>query len=712
MKRREFLKNAGCFLATASVASVGCSSDDGKAAAGDFLFPQGVGSADPQANSVMLWTRATPRTGTASVDLRVEVSTSEDFATLLVEQMLTVGTASDHTARVLVEGLEPDTVYFYRFIAGVDESVVGRTWTAPAADADVQIHFAFVSCQEYESGYYTAYRKMVIDDLAKPRAEQLRFVAHLGDFIYETRATAFQQPIDENFQPIPKLMNADGSLREIPPFPDGASAGEGEGTEQFALTLADYRHLYKTQLGDPDLQAARARFPFVCTWDDHEFSDDCWQTQANYSAEDGLDEASQRRRVAASQAWFEYIPAALSDAGTVTGVDNAAADFEPTEVNDTAYDGAVDADNMLVDADNAAAIAAITIYRTLRFGQHMQLVMTDCRSYRSDHALDEAASFGNALIFHPRNALPIDVVNTLDAGSTANGGNPPDTVALGFPNNRKDSPPGTMLGAAQKQWWKDVMAGTDATWKVWGSSVPLTRLFVDALATGVLPYNGIASPDAWDGYNTERKELMKHLLDNDVRNVVAISGDNHAHYASEIHDDFDAASPVPVMTEVTTAAISSRALFGSFARVAQALPDSDTYAPIKDIIFYDPSEFGDTAALVPNLNTVLKLGAAAATEAAATHSLPAILAAANPAANPHLKMVDTNAYGYGLVQVTATETRATLVSIPLPIAEMGGAAPDPVGTASFTISLAGVGEPASMSEPAFTGKKPFPFSLV
>lgn len=710
MKRREFLKSAGCFIATASIGGVtACGSEDEKHALGDFAFGQGVASGDPQATSVMLWTRVSAANGaTAAVNLRLQVSESDDFAELLVEEAVSATLASDHTVRGLVEGLSPDTIYFYRFMAGVDESAVGRTWTAPEADADVPIHFAFVSCQEYESGHYTSYAKMIADDLDKDRAEQLRFLVHLGDFIYETRATPFQQPIDESFQPIDPLMNADGMPRVIGEFPDGGTVGEGDAAEQFALTVADYRHLYKTFLSDRHLQAARARFPFICTWDDHEFSDDCWQTQANYTSDNGLDEFSQRRRVAASQAWSEYIPSALSDAGSVSGVDNRANDFAPVEVNDTAYDGSVDANNQLIDEDNAAAIAAITIYRTLRFGQHMQLVMTDCRSYRSDHALDETVSFGNPLIFHPRNALAIDLVNELDAGRTGNNGSPNDTVQFGFDNNRKDSPPGTMLGTAQKQWWKDVMAASDATWKVWGTSVPLTRLLINAQETGVLPYNGIASPDAWDGYNTERKELMKHLVDNDIRNVVAISGDNHAHYASEIHDDFDATAPVSVMTEVTTAGISSRALFGSFARVAMGLPDDAMYTPIKAIIFYDPGSFGDDAALVPNVNTVLKLGTAAATAAAMTHSFADIMAAANPAVNPHLKMVDTNAYGYALMSVTATETRATLVSVPLPIVDE---APDAEGTAQFTIPLADAGEPAVMSDATFTGKKPFPFNL-
>ena len=65
--------------------------------------------------------------------------------------------------RVLVTGLAPATDYFYRFTAGRD-SISGRTRTAPAANADVQINFAWVSCQDYGAGNYGAYRQMIVDD--------------------------------------------------------------------------------------------------------------------------------------------------------------------------------------------------------------------------------------------------------------------------------------------------------------------------------------------------------------------------------------------------------------------------------------------------------------------------------------------------------------------------------------------------------------------
>src|SRR6185436_3436335 len=146
-----------------------------------------------------------------------------------------------------------------------------------------------------------------------------------------------------------------------------------------------------------------------------------------------------------------------------------------------------------------------------------------------------------------------------DQGKTANGGNPPATVA-GFPNPRAASPAGTMLGKQQKAWWKATMKGSDATWKLWGNEVTLMRLRIQKLGA-MLPLDLIVSGDAWDGYPTERTELMTYLRDEMIKNVVVLSGDIHASFAGTVMDNFDAAAPVPVACELVGPGISSNSLF-------------------------------------------------------------------------------------------------------------------------------------------------------
>ena len=718
MQRRDFLRSSGWFVVGASLAGVGvpgCGdnltvADQAEPAPkGTYAFPQGVASGDPRASSVVLWTRAAVANTTSgdsfgAIDLRVEVSADADFSKLVADRQLLVAQNTDHTVRVLVTGLAAATPYFYRFTAGQDV-ISGQTRTAPEATADVQVNLAWVSCQDYSAGHYGAYRQLLVDDDARADADKIHAVVHLGDMIYETRADGFQAAIDDNFKPI-MLKNRDGKARAVAAFPSGGGTRAGV---TFAATVDDYRHLYRTFLADPDLQAARARWPFVSIWDDHEFTDDCWQSQANYTSGGSLDEGDQARRMAASQAWFEYVPVQLTGADGVKGVASQAKDFAAASVINAAFSAPND-DNFVAEANNAAAIGAITIYRSLRFGKHVELVMTDERSYRSDHAIPEdlVAAAPPGLFFAPRNALPQVLVDVFDQGKTANGGSPPATVA-GFPNPRVASPPGTMLGKAQKAWWKATMKGSDATWKLWGNEVTLMRLQIQKLGATDLS-NRILSGDAWDGYPTERNELMAYLRDQAIKNVVVLSGDIHASFAGKVMDDFDAvAGAVAVATELVAPGISSNSLFSFFEAASRAGDPA-----LRSLITLDATG-GGGAKFTENFNMLLLHGTTAAGTFAGAiggglpvaTALGAALGAADPTVNPHLTYADSNSQGYGYVKVTGAAVEATIITINRPVTAPSNAGPGVKRAASFTIPK---DNPAGMTGPVVTGTKPFPLT--
>ena len=709
MQRREFLKRAGCFVASASVVGLwGCESDDDAqtpASAGSVSFPQGVASGDPQPNAVVLWTRATPTKGDAAVSLRLEVSESEDFKTLIVKDMVQATKQTDFTVRVYVEDLSPDRFYYYRFVAGVDKSRVGRTRTAPEADADIEPRFAWVSCQDYAANFYGSYRRMLNEDEAAPQDAQLHFVLHLGDFIYETRNADFMTSTTDDLERV-ELKSKSGKPRSVPAFPSGGA--EREDGASYASSVDDYRHLYKLYLADPDLQDARARWPFINVWDDHEFTDDCWQSQANYTRKDSTDEPSQKRRVAASQAWFEYIPAALSDAKKVGDVAQAAKDFKAVSVEDAPYSDMVE----VKEPNNLKAISAITIYRNLRWGKHLELVLTDNRSYRSDQPLPEQVTLDNILIFDPRVGLPKDAVNAFDAGREANGGKPQDTVD-GFNNSRKNDPPGSMLGDAQKTWWKSVMKASDATFKVWGNSVPLLRFVLDRTDVPIIPKDLLLSSDSWDGYNYERKELMAYLKDNDIKNVISLSGDHHAHFAGLIHDDYDAASPTAVMVDFAAAGISSNSQWSAVASVLQSAFDpslASLVEPVKQLIVYDATKHGGTDKAVVNLNTLIAYGSKSANVAAATNDLAKIKAARDAKVNAHLRYTDCHAFGYGLVHVRAQAVDTQLVTIERSFTDLEKESPELRRVAKFKLARVERFSDLALPEPEIEGKKPFPLA--
>ena len=279
------------------------------------LYPQGVASGDPDPHSVILWTRRPFAQGTRQL-LTVEVAEDEAFRRVVAHAQAPVSSAADWTARVLIGGLEPARTYWYRFTdADGNGSRVGRTITAPLPDDPRTVNFAFVSCQDVNEGKLNAYRRMIYEDERAPAAEQLGFVLHLGDFIYEV--VEYPDEVKTRY---------DRTIYEVARIPDGHKVGNFH----IPLTVDGYRAIYKGYLADPDLQDARARWPFVCIWDNHEFSWQGWQSIVKAGT---FEQPGQSVKVAANQAWFEYLPARVAPpSGSLER-------FDPPAVKDVPIDG-------------------------------------------------------------------------------------------------------------------------------------------------------------------------------------------------------------------------------------------------------------------------------------------------------------------------------------------------------------------------------------
>ena len=239
----------------------------------DDPFTLGVASGDPTPDSAVIWTRLAPSIhepdgglGGARITMTWEVADDEKFAAIVKTGRVTVVPELGYSAHVDVQGLAPDRWYFYRFTLAAGPSPVGRLRTAPAEGAQTPLRFAFVSCQHYETGFYTAYHHLA-------REDKLDLVAHLGDYIYE-------------YGPI------EGRPRRH------------VGTE--CRTLEQYRGRYGQVKSDKMLQAAHHAAPWVVTWDDHEVDNN----YANLISENDSESEEQMhfRRAAAYQAWWEHQP--------------------------------------------------------------------------------------------------------------------------------------------------------------------------------------------------------------------------------------------------------------------------------------------------------------------------------------------------------------------------------------------------------------------
>ena len=109
------------------------------------FFPEGVASGDPDSSSVLIWTRHTPNTQLVTA----EVAEDPAFAKVVATARAPISAASDWTCRVLVGGLRPSTVYWYRFTDPEGHgSRIGRTITAPDVHDSRTVRFAFVVLPE------------------------------------------------------------------------------------------------------------------------------------------------------------------------------------------------------------------------------------------------------------------------------------------------------------------------------------------------------------------------------------------------------------------------------------------------------------------------------------------------------------------------------------------------------------------------------------
>ncbi|MET7367274.1 alkaline phosphatase D family protein [Streptomyces sp. NPDC005566] len=221
-----------------------------------------------------------------------------------------------------------------------------------------------------------------------------------------------------------------------------------------------------------------------------------------------------------------------------------------------------------------------TVYRRLSFGSLAELHLLDLRSFRS-----EQASIGNGAV---------------------------------------DDPERSITGRAQLDWLKAGLAGSNATWKLVGTSVMISPVAFGALPAHLLaplaellglPGEGLAvNVDQWDGYTADRKELISHLRDRSVTNTVFLTGDIHMAWANDV--------PVKAATYPLSASAAT--------------------------------EFVVTSVTSDNLDDILRV---------APQTVSVVAAAAVKAANRHVKWIDLDSHGYGVLDVTAERSQMDYYTI-------------------------------------------------
>jgi alkaline phosphatase D len=642
LTRREFVQLAASMGAALAWGGPARASSAGWNERRD-LYPEGVASGDPDSSSVILWTRRPFQSGGRQV-LTVEVAEDEAFQRVVATASAPVSVESDWTTRVLVGHLKPSRVYWYRFTdAEGNGSRVGRTITAPLANDPRPVNFTFVSCQDVNEGKLNAYRRMIFEDERRAQADQLGFVLHLGDFIYEV--VEYPDEVKTRY---------DRTIYDVGRIPDGGKTSDFH----YPLTVEGYRVVYKGYLADPDLQDARARWPFVCIWDNHEFS---WLGRQSIQQVGGKPpQPGQTVKVAANQAWFEYIPARVkAPSGSFDTFGSVAVKNVPIEKWDDNYLG--------TEPNNLKAINSLIGYRTFRYGRHLDLILTDQHSFCGDDPTDAE---GVEKIVDPSFSGMFSEPATiaLDAGRTFNGGKPPATLSFGdvtIPNPRKNSAPRTILGSTQKKWFMDQLRESKATWKIWGNSQGALdeRTDPENLPDGMMkkrwPTGTFAVMDTHDWGTTyhERGEIYDLVRDAKITGFAIVSGDRHSFWAGYAAKLLPPAKFEPVGISFVGASLTSP---GAMEAEEHNLRKDH---PLRALFLADRS--GAPPDWTHNM--LIKHGVRSCLEYAKSFDLKRAHAVSNPQLAPHLEFVDLGGHGYATVRLTGNEMRTEFVCIPRPI---------------------------------------------
>ena len=247
----------------------------------------------------------------------------------------------------------------------------------------------------------------------------------------------------------------------------------GYGLEDVALTVKQKWQAYKTNLRMKPWSKARGAAAYYAHWDDHEFIND----------------------FAVGENTFPL------GVGTVN-IDGA-----------ELYDRGVQA---FTDYNPITYKGSTGIYRSVRWGKNLEVFFLDERSFRSNavdytDVCDNPTGSGNPDLAP---TAPQSVRNVFAAIAPPLA-NPISQECLDAIND----PSRTMLGAKQLDKFKNAIEDSTATFKVIFNEVPIQQYYA-------LPY------DRWEGYETERQEVLAYLRDN-VRNVVFLTTDVHANLVND-----------------------------------------------------------------------------------------------------------------------------------------------------------------------------------
>lgn len=203
------------------------------------------------------------------------------------------------------------------------------------------------------------------------------------------------------------------------------------------VSMQDYRIRHSHYKLDNQLRRLHQLFPFITVWDDHETCNNSWRDGAD-NHQPATEGSYTTRKGVATNTYFDWMP------------------LRKPDPNDP-----------------------IRIFRTLRYGKLLDLVMLDTRLYDRDE---------------------------------------PSLSATNDSSHK-------LMGPVEMNWFLQQLSDTSTRWKIIGNQVMFAPLQIFGQ-----PFNS----DQWDGYNYERQKIQTHLLQNNIKNFVVLTGDIHTSWCNDI----------------------------------------------------------------------------------------------------------------------------------------------------------------------------------
>jgi alkaline phosphatase D len=440
----------------------------------NFEITHGIASGDVTDQSAIIWSRVNDQTA----QMNVEYDTNANFTNSL-RKTAQANSTTDFTAHAKLDGLKPDTQYYYRvWFSGSDidnntnsdnrnnlsptsdiaeQIEVGTFRTAPSSNMTSNggsaISFIWSAdlggqnyCRNADEGGYSVFKSM--------QSLDPDFFLANGDMIYADGACPAQGPIFFN-----NTSNQNNTWTNIPgDFKSIAdpSVDWNNITEVRSIFLEHWKY----NRNDTYFKEFLSNVSMYSQWDDHEIIND-FGSKWPYWNLFSIDREGYQNIVSEGRNAFLY--------------------YSPLDSSDN--------NNNYTQNDREKRI-----YRSFNWGKDLDLFIIDARSYRSQNHLADT------------------------------------------PDSNK-----TMLGEEQLQWLKQELSNSNATWKVISSDVPIS--IPTGSNTSILGRDGWANGNEtnnysyYTGFESELTDILGFIDEQGIKNIVFITTD--VHFPAFIRYNFD-----------------------------------------------------------------------------------------------------------------------------------------------------------------------------